>query len=102
MYNVGTGRATTIHELAASLAKIYGRPELEPVYRGTYRPGDVRHLVLDSTCLRVLGWRATIPLAEGLSRFVEWVRRQDQVPERFRAAEPQLVASGVVRLSQAG
>jgi dTDP-L-rhamnose 4-epimerase len=102
VYNVGTGHATTIHTLARSLAESYDRPELEPVYRGTYRPGDVRHLVLDTGRLDALGWRATISLAEGLPRFVEWVGAQDQVPERFRGAEPQLVASGVVRLAQAG
>jgi dTDP-L-rhamnose 4-epimerase len=102
VYNVATGQPTTVDGLARSLAEIYGRPDLAPAYRGTYRPGDVRHLVLDPGRLEALGWRATIPLAEGLPRFADWVQAQDQVPERFRAAEPQLVASGVVRLSRAG
>lgn len=102
VYNVGTGRPTSIHSLACLLAQAFEHPELQPVYRGTFRPGDVRHLVLDRSALSSLGWDAEISLNKGLPAFVNWVRSQDHVPERFRGAERQLVASGVVRMSRAG
>jgi dTDP-L-rhamnose 4-epimerase len=101
VFNVSTGVATTIDELARTLARIYGRPELEPVYRRTYRPSDVRHLVLDPRRLEALGWRAEIRLEEGMAHFARWAQSHGRVPERFRAAERQLLSSGVVRQAEA-
>jgi dTDP-L-rhamnose 4-epimerase len=98
--NVGTGVATTIDHLARTLAAIYGKPGLEPVYRNCFRPGDVRHLVLDPSALGALGWRPETNLDEGMRQFVAWVRSNEQIPDLFRTAEQNLFASGVVR--QAG
>jgi dTDP-L-rhamnose 4-epimerase len=95
--NVGTGVATTIDHLARTLAALYDKPALEPVYRGSYRPGDVRHLVLDPSALVALGWRPETRLDQGMRQFVTWVRSNDQIPDLFRTAEQNLIASGVVR-----
>jgi len=100
VYNVSTGVATTIDDLARTLARIYGRTELEPIYRRAYRPSDVRHLTLDPRRLEALGWRAEVPFEEGMAHFARWAGSAGRVLERFRAAERQLLASGVVR--QAG
>jgi len=97
VFNVGTGIATTIDELARTLAACYGKPALEPAYRGCYRPSDVRHLVLDPAELSALGWRPEVPLRAGMNRFIEWARSSDEIPDLFRTAEQNLIKSGVVR-----
>jgi UDP-glucose 4-epimerase len=64
MYNVGTGKATSILELYHLLAGSESQPEFAPP-----RPGDVRHSALDCTQARsALGWRPRVPLVEGLAR----------------------------------
>lgn len=98
--NVGTGVATTIDHLARSLAELLGRPDLAPSYRGYFRPGDVRHLVLDPSALIGLGWRAEVAREDGLRRFAASLPAGEGVAERFREAERGLVAVGVVRASR--
>ncbi|MEO5678615.1 MAG: NAD-dependent epimerase/dehydratase family protein, partial [Acidimicrobiales bacterium] len=64
--NVCSGRAVTIIEVAASLARAVAGPA--PVVTGRWRPGDVRHVVADpAEATRILGFRATVGLDDGLA-----------------------------------
>jgi UDP-glucose 4-epimerase len=57
--NVGTGRETSVLELVTALKVT---PRFEPE-----RPGEVRRSCLEaSNAERVLGWRAEVPLDQGL------------------------------------
>ena len=63
--NIGSGRVTTIGEVAAALTDAVGGPA--PVITGDFRLGDVRHVTADSAAARrVLGWRAEIELRDGV------------------------------------
>ena len=65
-YNVGSGRVTTVGELAGALARATGGPA--PVVTGDYRLGDVRHITASSRRIAAeLGWAATTDLAQGLA-----------------------------------
>ena len=67
-YNVGSGTPRTVGQLASALAASYGGPS--PVVTGQYRLGDVRHVTASSERIwRELGWRATVPFAEGVAEF---------------------------------
>ena len=67
-YNVGSGTPRTVGELAFALADAYGGPV--PEITGEYRLGDVRHITASSERIRrELGWRATVPFAEGVAGF---------------------------------
>lgn len=72
IFNVGTGRETTVlalHEACAGVAGSAAKPRLE-----TARLGDVRRSVLDVTrAAAELGWRARTPLPDGLARTWAWV-----------------------------
>lgn len=72
IFNVGTGRATSVLEVAAALAKIQNfRGELKASNR--CRAGDVRHCFADISKIRTrLGYepRSVFPL--GLEDVVEW------------------------------
>lgn len=74
VFNIATGVATSVNELAALLQEIMGKTHLKPVYTGP-RAGDIRHSYADITKAReVLGYRPKFSLREGLAKLVEWYR----------------------------
>jgi len=73
IFNIGTGKGTTLNELIAEITKLLGRPV--KVERGAARALDVPVNVLDaSLAARHLGWRASTSLGDGLRRTCEWLR----------------------------
>jgi UDP-glucose 4-epimerase len=73
VFNVGSGRGTSLNELLAIMAEVTGeRPAVE------YVPGrvlDVPANVLDIARVRgELGWSPRTELAEGVARTWDWVR----------------------------
>jgi UDP-glucose 4-epimerase len=71
--NLGAGKPVSVLDVAAAVAAATGT-KLEPVHAAP-RPGDVRDSVASvEKAARVLGWRATTPLAEGVRRVVESLR----------------------------
>ncbi len=93
--NVGSGQATTIRHVAEQLAATLGVP-IEPVARGEYRPGEMRHLTSDITRARTMGYEPTVGLAAGIERYLAWVRTQGDIREYFGAAEAGLRAKRIV------
>ncbi len=71
LFQAGTGRETTINELAAAIGRAVGRP-LE-IVRGPSRPGDVRRNVsrVDKAADR-LSYRARTSLDDGLALTARW------------------------------
>jgi UDP-glucose 4-epimerase len=66
VYNVGTGGAVSIRELAAIVMRLAGLNG-EPLYAPP-RPGDIKHSTADVSKARALGWQPQIPLEEGMRR----------------------------------
>jgi UDP-glucose 4-epimerase len=67
-FNIGTGRETTVLELARMLAEIARTANPDPVMEAA-RPGEVERIALDSgRALEALGWRARTELRVGLER----------------------------------
>jgi len=65
--NVGSGRGTTLHELAALVARISGRPF--NVTGASAARGAIRRNVLDGGRLREShGWIPKVSLEEGMHR----------------------------------
>ena len=73
VYNIGTGVGATVLQVFDALAEATGyaaRPEHAPE-----RAGDVRRIYLDvRRAGETLGWRAAVPLAEGIARTVAALR----------------------------
>lgn len=66
VFNIATGRATTLLQLAQALAKITGR--LQPPRHEPARAGDIRHSLADITQASTrLGFAPAFPLTEGLT-----------------------------------
>ncbi len=71
--NVGVGEDVSIRELAEMVADIVG-------YRGriafdTSKPDGTPRKLLDVSRLTATGWKASIPLREGIESTYEWYRR---------------------------
>lgn len=76
VFNVGSGRRTTILHVADLLVDNLGS-SLKPVIVGKYREGDIRHCCADLTKTRSkLGCKPTMSLEKGISEFVQWVKEQ--------------------------
>jgi dTDP-L-rhamnose 4-epimerase len=98
--NVARGEAVSVIELVTALAAAWGLPD-EHELSGEFRPGDVRHLVLDNSAIGELGWRPQTGLEEGLRRAVEWMRSLGQLDEYLTVALDGLRDRGVVLQSRA-
>jgi UDP-glucose 4-epimerase len=73
LFQVGTGRETTINELAGAVERAVGRPLA--VRRAPARAGDVRRNVAQvDKARRLLGYQARTSLDEGLAVTAEWFR----------------------------
>ncbi|MEM1638492.1 MAG: GDP-mannose 4,6-dehydratase [Desulfurococcaceae archaeon] len=64
VFNVGTGKATSINELADLIIKLAG-VNMEPIY-APHRRGDIEHSVANVSKALSLGWKPRICLEEGL------------------------------------
>jgi UDP-glucose 4-epimerase len=72
-FNIGTGRETPIREIFELMAEVSGFTR-QPDY-GPARKGDVMRIVLDPSLAREeLGWRAEMPLFDGLARTFQFFR----------------------------
>ena len=87
VYNVGTGRATTILQVAEELARQLEVP-VAPELPGSFRAGDVRHCIADISRIREeLGYEPRVSLEQGMKELLEWLRTQapeDRVDEATR------------------
>jgi dTDP-L-rhamnose 4-epimerase len=73
--NIGTGKPTTIIELAETLAKLYKKPNLKPHISNEYRKGDIRHCYADTTkAQKLLHFKPTTTLQTGLTELAEWAQ----------------------------
>ncbi|MEM2078849.1 MAG: SDR family NAD(P)-dependent oxidoreductase [Thermosphaera sp.] len=68
VYNIGSGKPTTIEELARTIMKLLGR-EL-PIVRMPPRPGDITHSVADISKIVRLTQLKPTPLEEGLKKTI--------------------------------
>ena len=93
--NVGSGEATTIRRVAELVSDALG-VRVEPIARGEFRPGEMRHLISDTTLARSAGYAPSVQLAEGVGRYIDWIRSQMDVRDYFAAAEQTLRAKGIV------
>lgn len=78
--NLGSQREISINDLADEVSAVVGMDKR--VTHDEPRPGDVLRLHADSTkARRLLGFEATVGLAEGLSKLRDWYAESGEAPE---------------------
>jgi UDP-glucose 4-epimerase len=66
VYNVGSGRETTVADLAAAVVRAFGHDEW-PLEHAPAQAGDLRRSCADVSALRdAVGWQASTPLDDGM------------------------------------
>jgi len=94
--NLGTGRPTSIGEVARTIAAGLGK-EIEPEIVEQYRAGDIRHCFADTRLAeQVLGFRAEIAFEDGMRDLLAWLEGQEAV-DAVDTAREALLARGLAR-----
>jgi dTDP-L-rhamnose 4-epimerase len=93
--NIGSAHGTPIREIAEQLADIL-KIEIAPEINGEFRPGEMRHLTSDTTLARSAGYKPTVDLSEGISRYIDWIRKQSDIRDYFSEASEILKTKGIV------
>jgi NAD dependent epimerase/dehydratase len=86
--NLGTGEAVSIRELAQTIFKLLDVAPAVITDAQRLRPSasEVQRLASNNgKASKLLGWRPTVSLHEGLSRTIEWVRTRPELyhPEEY-------------------
>ncbi len=68
-YNIGSGRSTTINQVAESILNLMGK-KLQPVHEKP-RPGDPRHTLADVSNAKLFGYEPEWILEDGLKKIIE-------------------------------
>lgn len=77
VFNIGSGNAYTISEIANHLAEVMGKKHLRPTITRKYRAGDIRHCFSDITKARdILGFNPAINIHDGLAELTGWLATQ--------------------------
>jgi dTDP-L-rhamnose 4-epimerase len=93
--NIGSGRGTPIREIAEQLSDIL-KIDIAPEINGEFRPGEMRHLISDTRLARSAGYKPTVDLAEGIARYIDWIRTQSDIRDYFSEASEILKNKGIV------
>ncbi|MBE7171316.1 MAG: SDR family NAD(P)-dependent oxidoreductase [Williamsia sp.] len=95
VFNVGSGHAYTINEIAAKLAEILNKEDIKPEIYGKYRVGDIRHCFADISKTKAkLGYEPAISLEHGLIELAEWLEGQT-AEDKVAEARNELTARGL-------
>jgi dTDP-L-rhamnose 4-epimerase len=96
VYNVGTGKPTTVLRIAELLSEQLDFHE-PPDVVGRYRAGDIRHCSADISRIRdELGYRPSVDLADGVAELLAWLRSQ-RADDRIDQAARELLERGLAR-----
>jgi UDP-glucose 4-epimerase len=76
--NLGSGRETSILELASLVYKEAGRPDLKPIFEAP-RPGDVlRHLAGAQLAIETLGFQTRTSVGAGVRQLLDYLRARPE------------------------
>jgi dTDP-L-rhamnose 4-epimerase len=95
VFNIGSGRAYTIRQIAERMALAVGKPHITAETTGKYRVGDIRHCFADISLARsVLGYEPRVALDDGLSELAAWLEGQ-AASDRVMEASNELTSRGL-------
>ena len=97
VFNVGSGVATTVIEVAESLKKFFDS-NISIYISGKYRLGDIRHNYADlKKAKNLLGFTPKYNFQEGISEFVNWVKTQEVMEDKYEKSVQELKDKGLMK-----
>lgn len=81
VFNVGTGQATPVREIAAMLARLWTGNDAPAAlsFSGQSRKGDPFSLVAEPSGMKTLGFEWRVSLEQGLADYVQWFQKHGMV-----------------------
>ena len=97
IFNVGSGVATTVSEVANTLRELYDS-NVGINISGKYRLGDIRHNYADLSKIKnVLGFHPKFNFRTGISEFVNWVKTQNIQEDKYENSIKELKQKGLIK-----
>jgi dTDP-L-rhamnose 4-epimerase len=97
VFNVGTGVATTVSEVASLLLNYYNS-NVPLQVTGNYRVGDIRHNLADITKMEhLLSFKPSVSFKEGLKKFTEWVNLQEIQRSKYEDSILEMKEKGLLK-----
>ncbi len=98
VYNVGTGIAIKIKEIAEIITKKIN-PKLSLIYNQQFRIGDIRHCVADISKIKNrLGYSPKFTFQEGVDDLIDWIRGQNSnIAKPSQEAMQELKEKGLLK-----
>jgi dTDP-L-rhamnose 4-epimerase len=98
VFNVGTGQAITVLDVARTLMRTFGK-EVPLEVTGMYRIGDIRHNYADVTLLReLLQVTPKVQFDEGIRKFVAWVNSQAECESDYEGSLAEMKSRGLLKV----
>lgn len=97
VFNVGTGVATDVLEVANSLIKAYNI-NVPVTITGRFRLGDIRHNYADLTKINErLGFEPKVYFKEGIEKFSSWVLQQEIQEDNLSKSLEEMKNKGLLK-----
>ena len=97
IFNVGSGVATSVSEVAELLKSLYNS-DVKISVSGKYRFGDIRHNYADlSKIENVLGFSPKFDFLSGITLFVNWVKTQEVMEDKYEISIQELKNKGFIK-----
>jgi dTDP-L-rhamnose 4-epimerase len=97
IFNVGSGVATSVSEVANLLKSLYNS-DVEISVSGKYRLGDIRHNYADLSKIKnALGFIPKFDFISGITSFVNWVKTQEVMEDKYEISIQELESKGFIK-----
>ena len=97
VFNVGSGKGTTVLEVAEFLKKYY-QSDINIKISGNFRLGDIRHNVADlSKIENKLGFHAIVDFQSGIKQFAGCVNHQEIQEDHYAESIQELKEKGLLK-----
>jgi dTDP-L-rhamnose 4-epimerase len=97
VYNVGSGAATTVLQVAQKLKMLYNA-NINITVTGNYRIGDIRHNLADLKKVESkLHFVPDFTFDDGIKRFTDWVLSQEISTDRYDESIQQMKSKGLLK-----
>lgn len=97
IFNVGTGIAVTVWEVASLLVELYGTTVPLQV-TGNYRLGDIRHNYADTSKIeKRLSFKPAFDFKTGLKNFTDWVNGQEVQQSKYEDSINEMKLKGLLK-----
>lgn len=97
VYNVGSGEATTVLEVAETLKELYDS-SIAITVTGNYRLGDIRHNYADNSRIEnELGFKPKFNFKKGVTEFAKWVKTEAIEEDRYAKSIEEMKKKGLFK-----